>query len=246
MQSMTNVDLSSAALWVLKTGSTLPELAAAQGDFEDWVEAGVDAREQPVRVIHADRAGDAGFRFPPWSDVAGVVITGSHAMVTDELPWMQACAAWLRAAIDRQVPVLGICFGYQLLAHALGGKVGPNPRGLELGTVEIETTPAASDDALCEALPPVFAANAVHYQSVLTPPPGAVVLARNAHEPVHAFRVGELCWGVQFHPEFNAAAMRGYNAHLQTAHAGNAQAAATPDAAALLARFAGLCQPAVH
>lgn len=243
MQPMTTVDLSPAALWVLKTGSTLPELAAAQGDFEDWVEAGMGAGEQPVRVIHADRAADAGFRFPQWAEVAGVMITGSHAMVTDELPWMQACAAWLRAAIDRQVPVLGICFGHQLLAHALGGEVGPNPRGLELGTVEIETTPAAAGDALCEALPAAFAANVVHYQSVLVPPPGAVILARNAHEPVQAFRVGERCWGVQFHPEFNAQAMRGYIDHLQPEPA---KAAATPDAAALLARFAGLCQPAMQ
>lgn len=238
MPAMTTADFSperTAALWILKTGGTLHELAPAQGDFEDWVLAGLGARECPVRVLQADQAAAPHFHWPQWTQVAGIVITGSHAMVTNELPWMQACAAWLRAAVDRGVPVLGICFGHQLLGHALGGVVGPNPRGLELGTVTVETTPAAAGDPLWHEMPPAFAANAVHYQSVLQPPPGAVVLARNAHDAVHAFRVGSACWGVQFHPEFNAEAMQGYIAHLQPAPA---QAAATPDAAALLARFA--------
>lgn len=228
-----------AALWILKTGSTLPALRAQQGDFEDWIEAGLGPADRPVHVIQAEAAGSAGFSWPDWSHIAGIVITGSHAMVTDDLPWMQASAEWLRAALGHRIPVLGICFGHQLLAKALGGVVGPNPRGLELGTVAIQATPAAQDDPLWRGLPPAFAANVVHYQSVLQPPPGAVVLAHNAHDPVHAFRVGADCWGVQFHPEFNAQAMRGYIEHLQPAPA---QAAATPDAAALLARFAACCE----
>ncbi|MEF9999865.1 glutamine amidotransferase [Comamonas sp.] len=235
---MTTADFSperTAALWILKTGSTLPELVPAQGDFEDWVRTGLGPLECPLRVLQADQAAAPQFHWPHWSQVAGIVITGSHAMVTDELPWMQACAAWLRAAVDRGVPVLGICFGHQLLGHALGGVVGPNPRGLELGTVTVEATPAAAADPLWHALPPAFAANAVHYQSVLQPPPGAVLLARNAHEGVHAFRMGAACWGVQFHPEFNAQAMQGYIAHLKSAPA---LAGPTPDAASLLARFA--------
>lgn len=238
MPAMTTADFSperTAALWILKTGSTLPELVPAQGDFEDWVRAGLGPLECPLQVLQADQAAAPQFHWPHWSQVAGIVITGSHAMVTDELPWMQACAAWLRAAVDRGVPVLGICFGHQLLGHALGGVVGPNPRGLELGTVTVEATPAAAADPLWHELPPAFAANAVHYQSVLQPPPGAVLLARNGHEGVHALRMGAACWGVQFHPEFNAQAMQGYIAHLKSAPA---QAGPTPDAASLLARFA--------
>ncbi len=238
MSCMSPVDpspLPTAALWILKTGSTLPELVPAQGDFEDWVATGLGVVDRPPQVLHAERAAAPGFAWPRWPEVAGIVITGSHAMVTEDLPWMQACATWLRAATARHVPVLGICFGHQLLGHALGGVVGPNPRGLELGTVTVETMPAAADDPLWRDQPPAFAANAVHYQSVLQPPPGAVVLARNAHEDVHAFRVGAACWGVQFHPEFNVQAMQGYIAHLQPEPA---QAGPTPDAASLLTRFA--------
>lgn len=235
MTDHTTDPAANRPLWILKTGSTLPELLAAQGDFEDWVQTGMGPLKRPVRVIHAEHAAQAGFSWPAWAEVAGILITGSHAMVTDGLPWMQACAAWLRAALEQGIPVLGICFGHQLLAHALGGVVGPNPRGLELGTVSIETAPAAAGDPLWQLLPPAFAANAVHYQSVLQPPPGAVVLAGNRHEPVHAFRVGASCWGVQFHPEFNLQAMSGYIAHLQPAPA---EAMPTPEAAQLLARFA--------
>ncbi len=75
-------------------------------------------------------------------------------------------------------------------------------------------------------------------------PHGAVGLAANAHEPHHAFRIGRCAWGVQFHPEFDAAAMRGYvEAHadgLPDAAAVAGTVAPTPEAASLLTRFARL------
>ena len=228
-------------LYIIKTGSTFAAIRQQHGDFEQWMQAGLRPKhvlpaERPaMAVIDATANGHGPLGYPEPDACAGVVISGSHDMVTDDAPWMQELEQWLLQICQAGVPVLGICFGHQLLGHALGGVVGPNPKGLELGTVSVEATPAATTDALWQDLAPVFAANAVHYQSVLQPPPGAVVLARNAHEDVHAFRVGAACWGVQFHPEFNTEAMQGYIAHLQPAPA---QAAATPDAAALLARFA--------
>ena len=124
-----------------------------------------------------------------------------------------------RARCDRQrrdeaahagLPVFGICYGHQLLAHALGGEVGNNPAGREMGTVEVELLPAASDDALLAPLPARFDAQLTHMQSVLRVPDGAVVLARSAGDPCQAFRWGKAAWGVQFHPEFSATHMRGY------------------------------------
>ncbi|MFT3718967.1 glutamine amidotransferase [Pseudorhodoferax sp.] len=226
---------------ILKAGSTFRALVPHIGDFEDWIRAGLDAPELAVRVADARRD-----PLPPAETLAGVVITGSHAMVTDREPWSEAAAAWLRGAVQAGLPVLGICYGHQLLAHCLGGEVGYHPGGIEIGTVPVQLRPAAADDPLLGGLPPRFEAHVVHRQSVLALPEGAVLLAGNAFEPVQAFRAGSAAWGVQFHPEFSAQAMRGYVDGLRQdllddgrdPDAIHRQVADTPAAASVLRRFA--------
>ena len=136
--------------------------------------------------------------------------TGSASMVSEREPWSEQTAAWLRSAVAAEVPVLGVCYGHQLLAHALGGRVDYNPNGREIGTVEMTLEPAATGDPLFRGLGGRMHGQATHLQSVLEPPPGAEVLARTALDPYHAFRVGESAWGVQFHPEFSLAAVGAY------------------------------------
>jgi GMP synthase (glutamine-hydrolysing) len=143
--------------------------------------------------------------------------------------------------------VLGICYGHQLLAHALGGEVGYHPGGLELGTVPITLAPEAQADPLFAHLPNQWPAQVVHAQSVRALPPGAVRLAGNAHEPHQAYRVGTQAWGVQFHPEFSPAAMQGYVQQLAaTLPTGRTppQVQETLQACSLLGRFAQLCTQA--
>ena len=94
--------------------------------------------------------------------------------------------------------------------HALGGEVADNPMGLEVGTIALRLTGAGRQDALLGAIAGHPWAQVVHRQSVLTPPPGAMVLASNGHDACQAFRYGERVWGVQFHPEFSADVMRAY------------------------------------
>jgi GMP synthase (glutamine-hydrolysing) len=167
-------------------------------------------------------------------------------MVTEQLPWMQETASWLVKAISAGIPVLGICFGHQLLATALGGAVGWNPRGREIGTVPITLTPAGTDDPLLGILPATFPAHVTHRQSVLRLPDGARILASSDLEPHQAFAVGAKVWGVQFHPEFSAAAMHGYLDHFAGELTGEGFDLAalrggvreTPQAASLLERFA--------
>ena len=191
---------------ILKTGSAHTAIREQLGDFEDWIATGLRAGGAAVQVHDAV----AGGALPAHDRIAGVVITGSHAMVSAREPWSEALVPWLRTAVQQQTPVLGICYGHQLLAHALGGRVEHHPEGVEIGTVTVELNDAATSDALLGSLPETFPAQAVHWQSVRRLPPGAVLLARSAHESHHAFRVGPRAWGLQFHPEFSDAALRAY------------------------------------
>ena len=85
---------------------------------------------------------------------AGVIVTGSGAMVTDRADWSERSADWLRDAAHDGMSLLGICYGHQLLAHALGGEVGDNPAGREIGHGALELhAAAASDDPLFSGLP---------------------------------------------------------------------------------------------
>lgn len=195
-------------LTVLKTGSTLPGLLNRRGDFEDWIRQPLLQTGADVRVVDAQ----AGEPLPPPRRLDGVVVTGSPSMVSRREPWSEAAAEWLASLVVRgtPIPVLGICFGHQLLAHALGGEVGRNPAGREIGTVDVERLPAAADDPLFGALPNTFPAHVTHEESVLVLPADAVHLARSAGDRHQAFRWGPCAWGLQFHPEFNRAVMCDY------------------------------------
>ncbi len=194
------------SLVVVKAGSTFADIAAKHGDFEDWVEGGLQLPKDRVRVIDVP----SGEPLPGSDSTAAVVVTGAHEMVTDGALWIQASAEWLRGLLDERVPVLGICYGHQLLARALGGEVGYHPRGREVGTVMVSCNSEGREDTLLGILPPSFPAYASHAQSVLELPPEAVRLASSDFDSNHAFRVGDRAWGVQFHPEFSEAVMRCY------------------------------------
>lgn len=189
---------------ILQAGEPVTPLRR-HGGFPHWIRvaAGLDRDDAVAVDITAEAP-------PPADGFAGALVTGSAAMVSDRHDWSERAAGWLREAAAGGLPVFGICFGHQLLAHALGGRVGDHPRGREMGTIAVEALPAAADDVLFGGVPGAFAAHATHLQTVLDPPAGAVVLARSAHDECQAFRHGDSAWGVQFHPEFSAAHMRGY------------------------------------
>lgn len=192
-------------LLIIKTGKVIHQ-AAEHGDFDDWISGGMDLNGQPVRVCQVDEGGE----LPEVDGLAGVVISGSAAMVTDGHDWSERTAEWLRSAVPSGLPILGICFGHQLLAHAMGGKVAADPSGREIGTVEVKRIDSPGSDLLFEELPLVFEAQATHEQSVVVLPDEAVALAESPHPANHAFRIGPCVWGVQFHPEFDGEVMISY------------------------------------
>jgi GMP synthase (glutamine-hydrolysing) len=231
---------------IVKAGGTFADYAAERGDFEDWTARGM-ALEDGSWVGVDVQAGELP---PDPADFAGAVITGSHDMVTDDLPWIADTAAWVRRAVRAGLPLFGICFGHQLMADALGGRADYHPDGVEIGTADITRTRASGDDPLFRGLPEVFPGHVTHAQTALKLPEGAALLATGSHDPHQAFRVGESAWGVQFHPEFDAPAIREYIARREAELGGQGRDVAairatvrdTPQSASLLKLFAAYCR----
>jgi GMP synthase (glutamine-hydrolysing) len=226
----------SAPFLLLQTGSAPERVRRRRGDYPDWFRRALGLPRAALLLADARD----GVPLPDPRAFAGVVVTGSDAMVSHREPWSEAAAHWLRDAVAQDCFVFGVCYGHQLLGHALGGMVDDNPRGEELGTTWVERLPAAAGDPLFGGMPQRFRVQSAHRQSVLRAPAGALALARSDREPLQAMRLGERAWGVQFHPEFSAGAMRGF----LDAGAPRAAAAPAPQAARLLHRFAALARGA--
>ena len=195
-----------SGIYIIKAGTTFPEVAEEYGDFDRWtIEAmGISAEEAIVIDVQNNEP------LPEPGECMGVVITGSHAMVTEHLPWSDRLLEWIPEILRKNIPYMGICYGHQLLAEAMGGEVGFHPGGKEIGTVDIELSEECVNDPLFKTMPGHFPVHVTHSQCVLTLPPGAVILASNSFEPYHAIRIGSRAWGVQFHPEYNTDIMKGY------------------------------------
>jgi len=191
-------------LLIVKTGTTLESLLGL-GDFEDWICAGMGVGRASVAVIEVFE----GESLPDPARHSAIVVTGSPAMVSDREPWSERTADWLREAHGSQIPTLGICYGHQLIAHALGGSVGPNPRGREVGTTPLTLEGAAHVDPLFAGLADELHVHMSHFEAVLRLPDGARLLGTTEQDPNAVFSIGS-CWGIQFHPEFDAEIMRGY------------------------------------
>lgn len=195
-------------LLILKTGTTLPEIADALGDFEDWIASGLDfafaSKELQLASVYE---GDS---LPDPDTVSGIVVTGSSALVTEREDWSERSAGWLAGAVERAIPILGICYGHQLLAHALGGRVERNPLGREIGTVEVRLRPGFEQDALLGGLPGQISVQVSHLESVVVLPEGARHWGASSKDLNQVFAYGPCAWGVQFHPEFDAEIVRGY------------------------------------
>jgi len=231
-------------LLIVKTGDSFPDVARDHGDFENLFEQilATSPAAPSIGVLDAPRAA----ALPDLDDVDSLVITGSHAMVSHAERWSEALKPWLVEARARGIPMLGVCYGHQLMAAAFGGVSDFHPAGRESGTREVMLTEAGHQDPLLGGLPGRFRAHLSHAQTVITPPPEARVLATNAHDPYQALRHGPRQWSVQFHPEFTSAVMRAYLVYQGAALQGQgedpdhliAEVDDTPEATGLLTRFA--------
>jgi GMP synthase (glutamine-hydrolysing) len=133
----------------------------------------------------------------PIQSFDGVIISGSQSSVYDDhRPWIRELSRWVEGAIADGLPILGVCWGHQLLAQILGGTV----RGgsYELGYVEVNQE---ANDPIWNGLSDPFTVFATHSDHVVEIPPDAHLLASN-ETGVQAFRRDQI-YAVQFHPEYD-------------------------------------------
>jgi GMP synthase (glutamine-hydrolysing) len=205
-----------------------------------WEEVDVRSATAALAPSRGDRRAAVQGALPLGPEV--IVITGSAASVTERADWIVNAEHELARAVERGAFILGICFGHQLLAQALGGQVGRNPRGREIGTVPLELAEA---DPLLDGAAAPFLVNMTHVDTISELPPGARIIGRTELDPSAAVRFGERVWGVQFHPEIDARIMADYVAARSDAMVAEgldpdevrARIAETPAARAILGRF---------
>ena len=170
--------------------------------------------ETPHRILDACGGLDvhtvkplAGQALPDHAEVAGAVVMGGPMGVdeTDRHPELAAEREWLAEAMRREMPVLGICLGAQLLARALGAEVRPG-EGPEIGWAPVEILDP--DDPILGALAP--STTVLHWHGdVFDLPEGTESLARSEQTEHQAFRHGN-AWGVLFHPEADLALLEAW------------------------------------
>lgn len=138
----------------------------------------------------------------------GAIISGSPRDAWSDDPVNERLCEFIRACRDRRVPLLGVCYGHQVLGRALGGVVAPHPRGLEVGNTTVELTSAGAASPLFAGVPARLDVLSSHADAVQQLPPDCELLVRGDFTPVQGFHWRGCLFGVQFHPEHDPESLR--------------------------------------
>jgi GMP synthase-like glutamine amidotransferase len=181
---------------ILVCDHVLPEFRHVAGDYPDMFSR-LFAPFPDVELVFYDLT--QGEVPASLAECDGWVTTGSKRSVHDDEEWIDAFAELVRRAREERAPLVGICFGHQMMAHALGGEVRRSERGWGVGAkrVALVERRAWMGDG-----PDTFILLNSHADQVEVPPPGAEVLGGNEHCPVSIMTVGDTMVGIQGHPEF--------------------------------------------
>ncbi len=147
------------------------------------------------------------------TDYAGVLMGGSGefylTMGAGKGTWREPTFAFIERVLAADVPMLGICFGFQMLGLSQGTHITDDVFMRETGTFATTTLAAAADDPLFKALPHTFSAQYGHKDTLIDYPDHLIPLSKTNQTDANAFRVfGKQVWGILFHPELNKDRMK--------------------------------------
>lgn len=183
---------------IIETGLVSPQFRERHGSYPQMFQRMVAAADPSVSSDVVSVA--EGETLPDPATLDAILITGSSAGVYDDVGWIAPLEAFVRAVHDKQIPMVGVCFGHQLIAQALGGTVRKSEKGWGIGRHVYRIAP---DNGLIEA--EAIAAACSHQDQVITPPASARTIMSSEFTP-HAglLYANGTTLSVQPHPEFTA------------------------------------------
>jgi len=186
---------------ILNCGPGLAEVRNEFGIAVEWIQRAVDGSK--FKFTSMDVYDGA---MPNYDDGDAWIITGASESVYDDLDWIVELELVIKQAIEVEKPILGICFGHQLLVQGMGGKVEKNSKGWDLGSYPMVEM---VDHHLFNNINTNDYFYNSHQDIVADLPNGCISLAYNKMGN-QAFRYGKRIYGVQFHPEFTHSIMKKY------------------------------------
>ncbi len=190
---------------LLQTGEVDPELCAAHGRYPPMFERLFAAADPTIRLrVYPVLDGV----LPERVDACDAwLVTGSKSGVYDPDPWIPPLKRFLAAAYAAEAPIIGVCFGHQILAEALGGRAEKSPKGWGVGLHDYAVVAPEGADMIA-ATGETIRLRAIHQDQVVAAPPGATLLARSDFCAFAALGYGDptdpVAISLQPHPEFDA------------------------------------------
>ncbi|MBB3059857.1 glutamine amidotransferase-related protein [Microbulbifer rhizosphaerae] len=182
---------------VLKTDDVRKELVGEFGEYPEMFAELLRAQDPDLEFVTYEV--QRGHYPEDIDEVDAYLITGSKAGVYEDKPWIPPLMDFVRKLRDAKKPTIGICFGHQLIAHALGGKTRKSDKGWGIGvhSYEMQETPSWMSEPQDS-----FSLLVTHQDQVEELPPGAKVLASSDFCPYAMVQVDEHMLTFQAHPEF--------------------------------------------